>query len=389
MHDRSTLDWSQDARLLRWVQAGLLDEATAQALFAHELQLQSRDPIRRPLLGITLLGALALTTGVITLIAHNWAEIPNALKLLGLFLLLCGSGWTVWTQRTASAPSAKFRLDIALLVHAGFSLGSLALVSQIYQQGGPLWTLLVFWSALVFPLFTQATTRAVCSIWLVSLWCTLVSTTDEFSDALAPWLNLQRHELLLACLLVWFFGFLLSVVFLRSRKHPIRPAIARPFARAHIVALGLLPVFTWYGNADPAPTFLPLLLVCGAALYPALRGQGPHLGFTGDRPLFILLASGLLLSFLPVLLGFPSTAFGGFCAFFLFWSLFWYFAQQAHKQKQVRLAVTLLGLRIVIASFELFESLLITGLVLAACGATVLLLTRSHWKSADAQEKSS
>lgn len=65
-----------------------------------------------------------------------------------------------------------------------------------------------------------------------------------------------------------------------------------------------------------------------------------------------------------------------FAAFLLFWGLAWYLSERAGASRSSRLAVFLIAARVVIASFELFESLLVTGGVLVGLGACALAWSR-------------
>jgi hypothetical protein len=99
----------------------------------------------------------------------------------------------------------------------------------------------------------------------------------------------------------------------------------------------------------------------------------------------ILFGVGLLLAVLPLGLSLESGALA-FVSFVLFWGLGWYFAEQAGATKNARLAVFLLGGRVVIASFELFESLLVTGGALIGLGALALVWSRHSLRQVASKE---
>ena len=74
-----------ESGLKEWVSLGLIGVDQAQQIRQHEAAKPESSWI---LSGLLLLGAIIVGIGVISLIAANWDQIPDALKLTGDFVLL-------------------------------------------------------------------------------------------------------------------------------------------------------------------------------------------------------------------------------------------------------------------------------------------------------------
>src|SRR5262249_34701625 len=95
-----------------------------------------RGPSAHWMWGIAAVGIFSVLGGVISLIAANWNEIPDALKLAVGFALLISSAWgaRVLAKRDNTWPS-----DLLLLAHQGLVLAMIGLVAQIYDLSGAPW----------------------------------------------------------------------------------------------------------------------------------------------------------------------------------------------------------------------------------------------------------
>ncbi|HEY5960718.1 MAG TPA: DUF2157 domain-containing protein, partial [Polyangiaceae bacterium] len=134
-----------ETRLKRWTEAGLIESRQAQRILEFE---QGRD---RPMLlyAVAGLGGLAIAIGIVSIVAANWDAIPGRVKIgidlaalltFGIAFAHGSNKWPSWLRETA------------LLVLYGLTLGSIALVGQVYQLGGSTRDALSVWSLLSAPL---------------------------------------------------------------------------------------------------------------------------------------------------------------------------------------------------------------------------------------------
>lgn len=146
---------------------GLLTEEGAANIRAYYLQQEQQQPQRtNTIFGI--LGATLVGLGIILMVAHNWDNLPNAVKLSFSFLpLLAGQllcGLTLFKRadnKTWREGSASFLF---------FAVGaSIALVAQVYHIPGNLASFLLTWMLLCFPLIYIMSSSMVSLLYLVGI----------------------------------------------------------------------------------------------------------------------------------------------------------------------------------------------------------------------------
>lgn len=108
-----------------WTQAGIIDAAQAQKISDFERENGSFGAH-----GVFLtLGALSVALGVISLIAAHWADIPDAVKLTAMFLMLAGNAFAAAKYR-AVCPRV---FEALLVLQALLTVGCVGLVAQIFN----------------------------------------------------------------------------------------------------------------------------------------------------------------------------------------------------------------------------------------------------------------
>lgn len=375
------------ADLDRWVAADLIDVQQARRIAQFEAKRAQAERRGRASRAVALLGALTLVSGFGSLVAYNWDRLSDGVKLAGLgFLLLLSLAATVWTKRAADtevtgepasggASSERVALDVTLLIDSGLTLAGLSLVSQIYHQDGEVWQLLFVWSLATAPLMSFARSKFAHVFWYSGLFLSLATSFEDAASLLRDTLSHDSDHAAWTCLLTFFA---LSVVLAErfaSSRFSGRSWVGRSFVGLLLMALGLLGGLFWFHGDDGKLLFWVLGGVSFGAIFVAAPPSLAHIGWGSLKQVRILFAVGLALAVLPM--GLPvESGFGAFVAFLMFWGLAWYFAEQAGSTKSARLAVFFIGGRIVIASFELFESLLVTGGVLIGLGALALVWSK-------------
>lgn len=389
--------------LQRWVTADLLTFDQAARIVRFEAARSRAESTGRASRAIALLGALTLVSGFGSLVAYNWDRLGDALKLGGLgFFLALSLAATLWVKSTrkghvedaAESPSspsgdehASAALDVTLLTSTGLTLAGLSLVSQIYHQDGEVWQLLFIWSLATAPLMSFARTRFAHVFWYVALFVSLASAFGDAAQFLREALSLDSEHAAWICLLA--FGTLAVVLAERfaASRFAGRAWVGRTCVSFLLIVLGLFGGLAWIHGQEGNLLFWALGPVSFGAIFVAAPKIVEQIGWGSGRQVQILFGTGLALTVLPMGLSVES-GFFAFLAFLLFWGLAWYFAERADATKNARLAVFFIGARVVIASFELFESLLVTGGALIGFGALALVWSRHSMRRTVSKEAS-
>lgn len=349
-------------RLRRWTAANLISEAQAQQILAFEQES------KRPLLlySIASLGALAIAIGFLSIVAANWDLIPGRVKIaIDLCMVLALSYGIV---RLYNKQGPLWVQEVALLSHYGLVLASIALIGQVYQLGGKTHEALAIWTGLTALLMVRARSGATAFIWLMGLQLTygtwLVWIGDRSENGL--------KQLALAAV---YWAPLLCLVIGRSRWiRGIRPALAHVFESVgwlELIVCASMGTLAFYENTGKEDWHFAYI---GAAISALLSGwvwttfsSSPQ-----GRTARWLLPICWLFAHVPV---FISPGDLGVVSAFAWIALWFAVAVVAHHTGKIQilnLATALIGIRILIVYFEVFGSLLDTGLGLVIGGLLTL-----------------
>lgn len=364
---------SLEGKLGRWREAGLIDAATAQRITAFE------DSRRKPvaLYALAALGAGTVALGIVSLVAANWDVIPPRVKL-GCDLVL-GAALALATH-AAVRRQWTLTTEVLVTVFYGFTLASLALVGQVYQLGTPMWQALLVWTASTLPLVLLARTRYVAALAGIGLVTTHAMGFEALFDHLE---DLARHGGKTPANVMASLLYASPLAYLALGRQPWlvreRPEHARTLTELGFLGLlvgGFANGFVWYEARDGAPELSWGLLVA-AALSAAFVASLPRLYATGAR-LQRSLGAALALAFVTLALGTtlerPELAFVGALAQIAYLSALAWASVQARLLRVFNALTAALALRILAVYFEVFHSLLSTGLGLITGGALTLLL---------------
>jgi len=135
-----------ERKLAAWKKAGLLTEDQAAAIALHEQSQASG--ARWVVWSIASVGGLAIAVGIISVIAANWDDIPEKVKLAACGALLLGSLGGAW--RTSRLENLWPR-DLFLLFHSGMVPATIGLIAQIYHLSGHPWRAVALCAAFALP----------------------------------------------------------------------------------------------------------------------------------------------------------------------------------------------------------------------------------------------
>jgi uncharacterized membrane protein len=354
------------------VDAGLITEAQADSIDAYEDERRSPALIR----SVSALAGLAIGIGVLSIVAANWDAIPGRVKIaVDLALLVAVAiGVTILHGRRPDASRPWWPFETALIVLDLWVLASIALVGQVYQLGGELHEALVIWTGLTAALMSRAQSQAGAFAWILGLQMTWASWAVWFADDVEI-VGADFPETLAAGSLGWVA--LATVVASRSTAiQTARPQLARVASRvgwAEVVAGATLGTMAFYDRTNDDFTQGWWLASAGAAALVAwvwtTLGSSRSPGTARA-----LLVACWLAAYVPAAISPGDLDVLAALTFIGLWGVV---ARHAHSIGDARLlntATAVIGLRLVIVYFEVFGSLLDTGLGLVGGGMLTLLL---------------
>lgn len=353
-------------RLDRWVDHGLLDRPQADAILAFEGRQRHPSAMH----AIAGLGGLAIAVGLVSIVASNWDVIPGAVKI-GIDLALVG-GLGLWLRRVYPVEGGhgerpSWLPETLIVVMYGLVLASIGLIGQVYQLGGETHVALATWTLLTALLVTRGHHGLLATVWAIGLVTTsgtwlawLADRGDGFVETLALALV---YWIPLASLLAGRWSWLRRV----------RPAFASVFQAlgwAGLVGCGMLGTFAFYERTYDEDWI---------GIWPGLAGSVAATGWLWHRTSSAarhaiggLLGACLVLSHIPLLVSPGDLDVVAAISFVGLWGLVALVAHRTGQLRLLNLATAVIGIRIVVVYFEVFGSLLDTGLGLVTGGLLTL-----------------
>ncbi|MDH3624055.1 MAG: DUF2157 domain-containing protein [Myxococcales bacterium] len=369
-------------RLEAWIRAGIIDESTSDRIRAFE-EAHKRPTALYALVG---LGALAIGIGFVAIVAANWDAIPSAVKL-GVDLLI-GAVLAFGIERLLRRDGG-WGAEALVMVYYLFVLASIGLIGQVYQLGSPLRVALGVWSLATLPLLFLARSRFAGGLWAAGLITTYVANAYEWielaKDADRPDLSVSLGVALPVLILS------LSWMLRRSSDK-----VSRTFQEVAWVTLAVgafAGSFAWYAHikSEHLVTWGAGVAIAFVAMPILLRGAlfGKHAGLaTASLIVFVMtIAAPLVVTHgsLELVGGLVSLAVLGFFAFA---------AYSIGHRAAFSLLTAAIGIRMVTIYFEVFGSLMSTGVGMVTGGVLTLLVawlwarTSSRLKDTFEEEKS-
>lgn len=348
-------------KLEEWRAAGLTDAATLDAIRAYE----ARDQHGVGWFAVAGLGVLAVSLGVMSLVAANWDQLSDGIKLAAHLLLLTAAAAGVeWFRRTGRVWAGEG----ALFLLAALVLAGIALHAQVYQQSGPLWQALAWWAALSAPAILLLGRTRLTAIGLGAM---LIALAASYGLDGGDWLGETLSASLPPALVF-------AALALPGRE-------ADDTFRAGLFGMGItltllvvsLAHIGWVFDVtarDAASVWeraaAPACFVAGAC-WLARRDQPP----AEARLIMVVLAGGLAAVLIALGLPHPEgpgSRFLGVLSFLAFWGGTALLALRAGWLRLFRLGVAAIAARLLIVYFELFYSLAFTGIGLIVAGLLTL-----------------
>ena len=254
-------------KLSQWQQAGLIDKQIVQNITEHERS--SSKPI--VLWAAGGLGAFAIIVGIVSVVAANWLHMSDEVKL-GIDLALCAVLAYAVYKVCLSVETAQEKLwlrEILVIIYYGFTLASMALIGQIYQLDGSIARLLLVWTITTVPLVLLARGKFVATLWVVGAAITYGMNISAFYEFAWHTLGYSRDTLETILISLALIGPLLFIYLSRIRwlqQH--RPVYAEEISRYSwlvIVTVGFFTQFLWYESNTIYDVSTTVFLIIGVA----------------------------------------------------------------------------------------------------------------------------
>lgn len=353
-----------EPKLREWERAELITPEIAARILAHE---QRRD---RPLLlyAVGGIGALAIVIGLVSVIAANWDVLPPSSKLGGDMLMAVALAWGVVR---AHKRGLRWLEDTLILVYHGLVLASIGLISQVYHLGGATHEALLIWSALTFLLVTRGHSGLLALVWILGLQATCVAWLVHLAE------SMDREKVALS--LVYVAPLVCLAIGSSDKIRSWRPHFGRVFAAVGWTEVALCASFGPLAFYEDMTREYSHGLWVGFGLAAVLTGWlwtriSRLTAAEGARGVRILLVTAFLLSFVPMLVSTGDLDLLAALCFVGLWALIGWTAHELRLFWLLNLATALIAIRILIVYFEVFGSLLDTGLGLISGGLLTLLL---------------
>lgn len=362
-----------------WVGRGIVSAEQRDRLLA--LYPPSDSPSRF-LAVLSSVGGVLVALGVILVIASNWEEIGDWVKIAGLIVLLVsayGAGWTL--IRRGHYPRIGESL---VMVGCILFLAGIALVSQIFHlDGRPASALLIWWLGIgSIPDLTRSRGARFVSLVAVLAWLGADLYTE--GSLLQIVANLDHDG-------AWITGFayavgiglalFLSGLWMRGGESDLFAGMQEKWGllvlHGGIYMLGFLRHLTSWHRVDPLPAvrWLPGLLLATMVLFATVEAWRRRPREVGGLALWLALP---LIAATGVLAGIDLGDEGWLWSILAWLGLFLLdlglvrIGVAAGQEGWVNLAIAFLGINILTRYFDLFGTLLDGGILFLTSGVIIL-----------------
>ncbi len=377
-------------KLSEWQDAKLIDSATADKI--SDFEQQKSKPIA--LWAFGGLGAFAIILGLVSVVASNWLQTPDWIKLaadLVLCLVIAFALYRVISRESTSARSQWLR-EILVIFYYGFTLASMALIGQTYQLGGSAAKLLLVWTLVTIPIVLLGRGKFLTILWIVGTCVTYAFNLEVFEDYIRLFIS-QRYlfDVLFGILYILspFFFILLSRIPWLVNNRPIMTGELSRYSWLAIIIGGWFCHFLWYesinGSASDIKS-LQLFLVISFFATVAMIALIPKLYATRSNDTHLAMRVVLITIFIigatavwhdhayPVIGAVINIAY----MFVLAWA-----ALKIQSIKLFNVMTALICIRLLFIYFEVFGSMLETGIGLVVGGVITLFVVWGWFKKAD------
>lgn len=376
-------------KLIEWQKENVIDSTTANRITQYEKKRS------KPLIlwAIGGLGAFTIIVGFVSIIAANWLHTPDWVKLSVDLVACLAIAVALYRSidREGSNTEKLWMREVLVIFYYGFTLASMALIGQTYQLGGSLAKLFLIWTIATIPLALLGRGKFLAVLWLFGSATTYLLNVETLHDFIRTLTN-SRHLSMAIFVSLYLLGPLFFILISRVpwlvRERPVAASEISRFSWLAIIAFGWMCQFLWYegaiyGYGDVSGYVIAICFIATAAMVyfiPALYSDehsDTHLSMR------VVITTVFLLGSTAIWHQYNLALVGALTNLLYLCVLAW----AALKIKSTTLfnAVTaLICLRIVFIYFEVFGSMLETGIGLIIGGALTLSIAWWWFKRSDA-----
>jgi uncharacterized membrane protein len=361
-------------KLAEWREADLITAEQARGILTFEAE-RSRSA-NWIVLALGAVGALAVVTGIISLVAANWEEIPPAAKLAAALAMLVGS---LAAAYYFSSDEKTLASDLFLAANAGLVLAMIGLVGQVYHLSGAPWRALALAAAMAIPAALIARHSLLSDIAVGYALAALALFLRERSGR--PWLDGLGWVLLGASV----GAVLLLVADALEQAHPPAVRALRRWGAGLLLVVAVFAAFAWSvawsGRTHPPMMILAsCVAIASIARLAWLRKGAVALGAAALASLIVGAAA--------ISGAFPgswhataaTTRFAGFALFCAAGGAFAVGAARAGSRRLTNLFTLAIAARIVVLFLEVLNTLALTGFGLLLTGAVFCGVAWAWWR---------
>jgi uncharacterized membrane protein len=358
-----------EKKLKQWLDNGLIQEDQFNNLLEYE---KNQKKPNYWVYSILSLGIVVLVIGIISIIASNWDDIPDVVKLFTNFLVLFINAFFIFKF---NSKEKELFFETTVVLFSLLLFASIGLISQIYHTGGELYEATLFWSFISLPLFMHTKSRFPSHIWFVI-----------FLPSIAYKITATRTELKNIDFVLIFQIFLplflstMSTFFINHKTESIkRFSLTSIFYSMLILISNTFILNSFLGRRlETSDYFLPFMLISNGLLVVNL-----FLNYKNFySKIFILLIIWALLMNLNLIL-FSQGKMNKILDVLFFisqWFTLGFLFLKLEKYRLFELSLVIIGIRFLIVYIDLFESLLYTGFGLILSGLLIISICLMYLK---------
>lgn len=349
--------------LKEWLDQKLINKKQMDQILLYESNKAGSSWV---LFGLLVLGIIVISIGVISLIAANWQQIPDSVKLIADFVILIFLGLL-----TIHAWELKqdIRFEVLLLFFILLCLASIGLISQIYNTGGELYQALMLWSLITLPVVTTARYVVVPFIWMGGFLIGLAFTAVN-SPLFFPIFNGNITSIIMTLPLFCVF---LGMI---SRYGHLEEGALRAI-RAWFYMTGVFAILMTELSSDLLAitpniieSYIPVYFFAALTLIAIVT----HKDYNNTQKLLLLLTLGAYLILVHLPLTMTSSAFIYAFMTILLLGLIAIFAASQKQRRLFQWILFFIGLRFLILYFQALGGLAQTGLGLIISGTLIVIM---------------
>jgi len=362
-------------KLNLWQEAGLINQQTAASIVQFEqLNIENKEKSTPFYLwAIGGVGAFSIIVGIISVVAANWLQISKEVKLGADFLLCTILALAVYNtnaQKANNNDHTKFWLhEVLVLLYYGLILASMALIGQTYQLGGSIAHLLLVWTLVTLPLVLLSRGKFIAILWGIASAITYLMNIIELEQVF----NIPE-SIIITLFTLWplFFIYLSRTPWLTKHRTTFAHEISR-LSWLAIIVFGFFSQLLWYESVNIDTSvyiIIGIFTFISLVLFPKLYSSATKNEILAMR---VVLASIYLLTLSA---NWHNSSFEliGALSNLLYLSILAWAALKIGSITLFNVMTALISLRILIIYFEVFGSMLETGLGLIIMGVLTLSL---------------